>query len=357
MSDLFYLNARVRGMWSALLSREDYARLLALPDLKALVAHLREGPYGRAVESAAGASPEAAWIDEGLRRNASEAFARLHAVSAGDCRSAVEILLGFVDVQAVKTVLRGKNARLSAAEIMPALVPAGAHDEASLEEMCRQPDLRAVVDLLATWRDPFARPLRRALAEYREPKDLFLLEAALDGYWLGEARRRLAGIASGEPDGAGPAPLVLFLAFAADRTNLVTALTAVEEGIVLADRKRYFLPGGRVFGADQFDALLSCRTVAEVLEMADRSYFAGAFRDLPTPSGGIPLLTIVERRLERVLLRSVRALMRADPLSLAVPLAYLLNKGREIANIRMIVRARASGIPESDLKDLVIADY
>ena len=339
MSDLFYLNARVRAMWGDLLSRKDYARLLALPDLKAVAADLRAGPYGRAVDSAAGVVPEEARIDEGLRRNVSETFARLHAISAGDCRAAVEILLGFWDVQAVKTVLRGKNARLSAAEILPALVPAGAHDEAALEEMCRQPDLRAVVDLLATWRDPFARPLRRALAEYRDPKDLFLLEAALDGFWLAEARRRLAEVGARHP--AGQAPLALFLAFAADRTNLLTALTAVEEGIALSDRKRYFLAGGRIFGADHFDALLSCPTVPEVLELADRSSFAGAFRDLPAPSGGIPLLAVVERRLERVLLRSVRALMRADPLSLATPLAYLINKGREVANIRMIVRARS----------------
>lgn len=137
----------------------------------------------------------------------------------------------------------------------------------------------------------------------------------------------------------------------------MTALTAVEEGIVLADRARYFLPGGRVFGADDFDALLSCRSVAEVLEMADRSAFAGAFRGLPAPSGGIPLLSFVERRLDRVLLRAARALMRADPLSLAVPLAYLVNKEREVANIRLIVRGRASDLPEPDLRELLIADY
>lgn len=357
MSDLFYLNARVRAMWGGLLSGKDYARLLALPDLKAVAADLREGPYGRAVESAGGAAPAPASIDEGLRRNVSETFARLYAISAGECRAAVGILLGFWDARAVKTVLRGKNAGLFAAEILPALVPAGAHDEASLEEMCRQPDLRSVVDLLDTWRDPFAPPLRRALAGYREPKDLFLLEAALDGSWLAEARRRAAGIRGRGPGGAGPAPLALFLEFAADRTNLMTALTAVEEGIVLADRTRYFLPGGRVFGADGFDALLSCRSVAEVLEMADRSAFAGAFRGLPVPSGGIPLLSFVERRLDRVLLRAVRALMRADPLSLAVPLAYLVNKEREVANIRLIVRGRASDLPEPDLRELLIADY
>ncbi|MGE5189310.1 MAG: V-type ATPase subunit, partial [Gemmatimonadota bacterium] len=317
---------------------------------------LRDGPYGRDVGPAAGTAPEAALIDEGLRRNVAAAFAKLHAISAGECRRAAEILLGFADVQAVKTVLRGKNARLSAAEIAPALVPAGAHGEAALEEMCRQPDVRAVVDLLATWRDPFARPLRKALADYREPKDLFLLEAALDGFWHGEARRRLAGIRGEAPGVGAPGPLTLFLAFAADRTNLVTALTAVEEGIVLADRRRYFLPGGRVFGPGDFDALLSCRTVAEALEMADRSAFAGAFRNLPAPSGGVPLLSIVERRVERVFLRAVRAAMRADPLSLAAPLAYLVNKGREVANIRTIVRARASDLPEPDVMALLILD-
>jgi len=48
--------------------------------------------------------------------------------------------------------------------------------------------------------------------------------------------------------------------------------------------------------------------------------------------------------------------MRADPLSMAVPLAYVLHKGCEVANIRMIVHARASDIPEADLRALLVVD-
>jgi V/A-type H+/Na+-transporting ATPase subunit C len=357
MSDIFFLNARLRAMRAKLLPRRDYERMLALPDLPGIVSALREGPYGRSIDSAGGGTPEVARIEEALRRDFSETLSRLFAISSGDCGEAVRLVLGRWELQAVKTVVRGKAAGASGGEILAALVPTGLHDEAALEEMCRQPSLRALAELLVTWREPWGRPLLRAMSDYREPRELHLLESALDRSWFRQAEERLRSIRPPGPRAHGEDALSLFVSLSADTTNLMTALKAVEERIVPADRGRHFLPGGRVLDRNAFDRILASPTLAEAVEEASVSLFRRPLEALPSPSEGIPFLAIVERQLDRVALRASRALFRVDPLGWGALVNYLLDKLREVRNLRTIVRARLVDLPEADLDRLLILDY
>lgn len=357
MSDLYYLNARVRAMWGRLLARADYERVLSAPDLRGIVAALRETPYGSFLGSGGGAASDAGRIEEALRRNFQQTLSRLLSVSGGDCREAAGLLLEVWELQAVKTVLRGKVAGLPPDEILAAVVPTGLHGEAALRELCRQPNLRAVADLLVTWRDPWGAPLSRALRRYREPADLFLVEAALERFRAGQAASRLPAIRrKGRGDDREDA-LLLFLSLAADRANLLTALKAVEERISLPDPREVFLPGGRIYALRDFERILSSRSVADALGRSARSLFARALKALPPALAGIPLLTEVEVALDRVLLRAMRGSIRADPLGWGMPAGFLLNKTRELRNLRTIFRARLAGLPDPDLTELLILEY
>lgn len=357
MSDLFYLNARVRAMWGRLLSRADYERVLSAPDLRGIVVALRETPYGPFLDAAGGAGSDAGRMEEALRRNFQRTLSRLLSVSGGDCREAIRLLLAVWELQAVKTVLRGKAAGLHPDEILAAVVPTGLHGEAALRELCRQPNLRAVADLFVTWRDPWGPPLSRALRRYREPTDLFLVEAALDRFRAGEAARRLPAIRRERRGDDREDALLLFFSLSADRANLLTALKAVEERISPADPREVFLPGGRIYALRDFERLLASRSVADALEASARSLFARALRAFPSAVSGIPLLTGVEVELDRVLLRAMRGAMRADPLGWGMPAGFLLNKTRELRNLRTIFRGRLAGLPDPDLTELLILEY
>jgi len=117
MSDLYNLNARIRAPWGRLLTRSDYEKLLASPGLPEIAASLRETPYGFFIESVGRGISDAGRMEEALRRNFQETLSRLLSVSGGDCREAVRLLLGSWEVQAVKTVLRGKAAGIPPEEI------------------------------------------------------------------------------------------------------------------------------------------------------------------------------------------------------------------------------------------------
>lgn len=343
-------------MWGLLLPRAAYETLLASPGLHEIAMALRETPYGRHVDSVGGAAPEAARMEEALRRNVQESLSRLLSMSAGDCREAVRFLLGSWELQAIKTILRGKAAGISPEEILASLVPTGIHGEAALQELCRQPDLRAVADLLVTWRDPWGGPLSRAMKGYRDRRDLFFVETALDRFRAGRAASRLKEIRGGNGGGRDDA-LGLFHSLSVDRANLMTALKAVDERIALADRRAYFLPGGRIYELRDFERILASPSVDDALGISARSHFARALKPPLSSLPGMPLVDVVERRLDLVLLRAMRAQMRSDPLGWGLLAAFLLNKIREVRNLRMIFRGRLVGLPDPDLMERLILEY
>jgi vacuolar-type H+-ATPase subunit C/Vma6 len=354
MTDLYYLNARLRAMRGRLLDRHAYDELLALPDLPSLTAHLLNGPYGRSIEAVGETGSESGKIEEGLRRDLSDTFIHLHSMSAGDPQEAVRLLMSYWEAHNLKTILRGLAARRPAEEIHSLLIPTGLLDEPALAELCRQPDLRAAVDLLITWRLPYGPALLSALKDYREPKDLFFLEMALDRFSIGQASRRFAETVLRRADRETLRALLCFLT---DRTNLLTAFKAVEDRIVLMDRERYFLPGGEAIAAPAFGEILASRTLPEAIEKARRPPFDSALRDLGETEGGLSLLSVVERRLDTALLRRIRSMNRTEPLGIGGMILYLLDKVREITNLRMILRARWVGLPEPDLMRLLILEY
>jgi len=354
MSDLFYLNTRLHAMRAQFLSRREVEMILAQPDLSSIAAALRETPYGRFIESTGGEVPEAARVEEALRRNVSQTLARLLAISSGDCAEAVRLVLGHWEVQAVKTVLRGLVSGAYPAEILSSLVPTGLHDEAALEEMCRQADPRALAELMVTWREPLGRTLLQALASFRGPGDLAILESTLDRHWFEQAASRLREI---PPSSPGEDALSLFVSLSVDTINLMTVLKEVEDRIVPLNRDRNLLPGGRIFDRNALDRVRASPTLAEAIREAGRSLFLRPLAALPAPAAGVPFLAVVERQLDRVLLRASRYLARVDPLGWGPLVSFLLDKLREVRNLRMIVRARLVDLPEADLGHLLILEY
>lgn len=356
MGDLHFLNARLSALRPRRLAPGAIRRLLETADPAAAAALLADTPYGRHIDLARSGGADPAPLEEALRRTLSEDFRHLLRIAAGECGEAVRIVLGLWEARVLKTVLRGKSARLATNEILGAVLPTGLHDEAALREMCRQPDLRGVVDLLATWGDPWARPLMSALGEYREPKDLFLLETALDRFAFADAARRAPEASrAAEADGDDDA-LPAFLSLTADRINLLTALTAAGESLPPADAARYFLPGGRLLAREEFDRVFAAASPADAWTLATATGMRRALSGTAAPMGAAPPPAAVERALDRFVLAAVRARARTDPLGLAPLVGYVLDRTREAANIRTIVRGRWAGLPQDEIEGLLILD-
>ena len=192
--DTGYVLTRVKGMHSRLLDQKALSNLILKPDLDAIIAELGSTPYRREIEEASVRYSGILCIEHALRSNMVGTFRKILTLLEGEpSRRFVTLFLHKWDVQNLKTILRGKQIHASQEEIRDCLVPAGDLDDATLAEMLKQPDVRSVIDLLATWQNEFAVPLTERIEDYMEKRDLVLLEYALDRFYYSHVRAETAG--------------------------------------------------------------------------------------------------------------------------------------------------------------------
>ncbi len=150
--DYGYVNARIRGMRSRLLDHKTLEDLIFQPDLDSLIADLEKTPYKEDIIDAKVLYSGVVCIEYALRKNFTRTFQKiLGFVRESEAERYIKIFLHRWDVQNIKTILRGKNIHVTNEEILDCLVPAGEMDEVTLTELIRQPDVRSVIDMLATW--------------------------------------------------------------------------------------------------------------------------------------------------------------------------------------------------------------
>lgn len=346
--DWGYTNARIRGMKSRLLDHHALDSLILQPDLDSLMGELEKTAYREDIVAARGKYTGLACIEHALRDNFTRTFHKiLGFVRQEEAEEYITIFLHRWDVQNIKTILRGKNIHVTNEEILDCLIPAGALDEATLTELVRQPDIRAVIDLLATWKIPFARPLTDGFPGFAKTGDLSVLECSLDRYYYEDALDTIRS------PSANHAMIRGILATEIDVLNLRTVLRMIHDRVSPGDAAPYLIRGGREFDAKDLDRLLHLATTEEVIAaLGTTQYrFLGVAED---PGLRTPKVSAIERQLERFLVQQGVKLFRADPLSVASLIAYFWAKYNEITNIRIISRCKTADFPVDQFREELV---
>jgi V/A-type H+-transporting ATPase subunit C len=346
--DWGYTNARIRGMKSRLLDHHTFDTLILQPDLESLMGELEKTPYREDIVAARGKYTDLACIEHALRDNFTRTFRKiLGFVRQEEAEQYITIFLHRWDVQNIKTILRGKNIHVTNEEIRDCLVPAGALDEATLAELVRQPDVRAVIDLLATWRIPFAQPLTEGFPAFAKNGDLSVLECSLDRYYYRDALDKV------KARSANHMMIREILGTEIDVLNLRTVLRMLHDQISPEDAAPFLVEGGREFDAKKLDNLLRLHSTDEVITaIGTTEYrFLGTARE---PGIRTQKISAIERELERFLVQQGVGLFRRDPLSVASLIAYFWAKYNEITNIRIISRCKTADFPVEHLREELV---
>ncbi len=168
MSDYDYLNARVRGMSTDLLSREFYEQVLAAWTESMLLDALLGSSYAPDVQEARGrhaSAPVFQAIEAAVRSNAASVFARLLSAAPPEPRRLLAIQLNRWDVANVISLLRARLAGAGPPEALSAVLPLGELGEAQLGELAAEDDVESLADALTTWKQPVGFEMRRAIRE------------------------------------------------------------------------------------------------------------------------------------------------------------------------------------------------
>lgn len=347
--DYGYINARIRGMKSRLLSHRALDDLIMKPDLESLIADLENSPYREDIIEAKGRSSGIVCIESALRQNFIRTFRKIQEIAAQEkeAKQYIAIFLHRWDVQNIKTILRGKNIHTTNEEILDCLVPAGELDEVTLKELLKQPDVKAVIDLLATWQIPYARPLTDSFPEYAKTKDLSIIECALDRFYYANA---LAAVKAPTYNNNLIRDL---LALEVDVVNARTVLRMVRDHVDPADTQRYLIGGGTEFDEKKLNHFLSLPTIGDVVKgLAARQYHF--LTRVPESAIRTQKISIIEKELERFLIQEGVGAFLLDPLSVAPVIGYFWAKYNEITNIRIISRCKTADFPVENLKEELV---
>lgn len=345
-----YTNARIRTMRGELLSGTLLDQLMEASDVMSAVSLLQSSDYRPDIEEGLLHHSGINGVEDGLRRNLSRSLRKVRMVALGDAKVLVDLLLGAWDVQNLKTVMRGRRVGATAKEIMDDMVPAATLDEDDLEQLASQPDVRGVVDMLATLGNPYASPLTDAIAEYHRNQDLAPMEIALDRFYYEYALRRSASL----PNSRDVRLARGILKQRIDVTNILTLLKLTEARLEF--RADLYLEGGKEVSVDRLAQLHELGDVGEIISaLRDTSYGAvlEEEREAFKASGRIHHL---ERALENEVFRATSKLFIAHPLSIALTIGYLWSKYNEVVNLRVIMRGLETGLDKHDIKeDLMVA--
>lgn len=346
--DWGYINARMRGMKSRLLDRHALDNLILQPDIESLAGELEKTPYRDDIVAARGRFTGITCIDYALRANFVRTFRKiLDFAKNEEAEHYIKIFLHRWDIQNIRTILRGKNIHVPNEEILECLVPVGELDEATLTEFVRQKDTKAVIDLLATWRIPWAKPLTTAFPEYVKTGDLAILECALDRYYYEDALLQV------KAPGANNAMIRSILSLEIDIVNIKTVLRMIRDHVDPEAAKKFLLVGGQEFEYKDLVALLSLPSIGDAIQKMAESRFR-FLSAIPESVVQEQKISVIEKELERYLTKQGTKAFLSDPLSVASLIGYFWAKYNEITNIRIISRYKTADFPVDYLREELV---
>lgn len=348
-NDYGYANARIRGMRSRLLGRAALDNLIEEPSIKRLVHELTETEYGPDLEEVLIHGLDATNIDVALTNNMVRTFQKIMGFLNTEAAYLVTTLLGRWDIFNVKTILRAKHMHLPIDELKGGLLPAGQLSPVDLEHLSAAKDVRAVVDIAATWGLPMAGALRDGHAEFMRTGELASLELALDRYYTDWARRRL------KRRGANARMAEKVLAMQVDVANLVMVLRLQKADVGHIDVAQFFLEGGTDITRELYLQLAAMSDTDEVLDRLRGTPYGRALDDVSMLYLEQNSISVFERALEDLFMRRTLGIAKGDPLGIGVAITYLWAKQNEVTNLRIIVKGKSVGMPVDRVrKELIL---
>ena len=221
---------------------------------------------------------------------------------------------------------------------------AGELDEVTLNELVRQPDVRAVIDLLATWEIGYAKPLTEKFPDYFEKNDLALLECALDKYYYEDA------LDSVKTRSYNTLLIRNILATEIDVVNLRTILRMIRDHVDSEEAREFLIDGGKELPPEKLNHFITLHTIEEVIRELEQTPYR-FLADVPEIAIRTQKISVLEKQLEKFLTKKGVSAFSGDPLSIASVIGYFWAKYNEITNIRIISRCKTVDLPDEQLKE------
>ena len=345
------INARVRAMYSALLSPGELAALSEAEDFPALVAALKHTAYGPYLESLSEKEITPRRVLMQIKGRLAAAYYSVIHMAPDAARPLLLQLYRYFEVGNLKAILRGIVTGPAADEegslwehVREVLFPLGTLTVLPAQAMVESGSVAAAVELLGGTR--YEETLAFAMKRYSAEQNLFPLEVALDlGFWrqLWSEAKQLSGL---DREYA-----VRIAGALMDMNNLMWAIRyRVYHHLSEEELINYTLPFGYHVRDEDVRAIAAGSDISSVLH---RIYpdLTDVAAMLEEPQSGLPLL---EARLKRYLVQHCKAAFAGNPFHVGVPLAFLVLTDIEIQDLTILIEAKSSRLADEDYRPFML---
>src|SRR5512143_216061 len=338
------ISARVRAMYSSLLSAQDFARLSDSPDLPSLITALKQTAYGPYLENLKDKDLTPQKVDVAIKGRLADLYRSIVQMAPEHARPLLKQLYRYFEIQNLKAILRAVITDPTWERVQDVLFPMGEMTVLPAEAMLESGSVAAAIELLQN--TPYYETLSFAMKRYSAEQNLFPLEVALDlAYWrqMWAEAKKLSG-----QDGVQATKIIGSLM---DVNNLMWVIRyKVYHGLSEEEIINYTLPFGYRVRDDDVRAVAA----GADLSMVVGRVFPGIV-DLNTlledPRRGLPQLEVI---LKRRLMQQCLSAFIGNPFHIGVPLAFLILSNLEVQDLTVLVEAKSSEMPAEEFRPFML---
>ncbi|MFB6147480.1 MAG: V-type ATPase subunit, partial [Candidatus Nanohaloarchaea archaeon] len=327
MTDYPYMYARVSAKRAKLLDTSDYENLVKMQPNE-IARNLGEGEYRQEIDELGARYDGVELVELALTKNLSRTLSHLSTISPPELEEVMNVYLRRYDLISIKRLLRWKKSDRSI-DIEDLMVPAGSIDRETLEEL-KQMEFDEIVGSVS-----FSDSLVSYGSYIEGEQELREIENSLDKAYYEELHELSDRIESQH--------FSRFIRKELEFENLRTVLRL----------KKY----GR--GYDDIEPYLVARNGSGLVEEAGRAEDLDEALDIVRREKEVEgdRLEDIEQALEVQRLEEALTMLHAEPLGITSILGYVVAKIIEVKNLRMLIRAKETGIQnlETIRKNLVMA--
>ena len=323
-----YTYVRTTVMRTLLIPKQDYNKLLKM-SISEISNYLGQTQYKKEIDELGVEFSGIELVEQALKKNFIHTIEKLKRISPKSFNYLIDAYLMKYDIENIKTMIRGKAAKLSFEELQKLLFPVGVLSITDLQTMWKKENTEEMVKSLPEPLNLFHEKYKRI-----DDKKLINVETSLDHFYFQQILEFAKRI---------PRQGALFKEFLFEiinTTNLLTYLRLKKEGLQNDEIKKHIFPttSQRLL----FQQLLKVNDYGKIKEIILKSKYKDTLGDMELMNN-ISLIPM-EMKLSRYLLRKTLLFQHQNPLSVYVILSYLFAKEIEIQNIRRIVKAKHFGL-------------